>query len=640
MTTSSSRPRAPRRRIVAGVTLASVIVGIAPALIRPAGAAIGDNVVGRTTEDSFDTVNIEQWVDGKPILLGAGKIGTRTRDLSVEIDKPKPVPPTPPSRVHPLIAKWLAGRNAADVVRVLVSTNETLTIPRFPEPDGSLPRTDAVNQRVLAQAQSMTKDLQARRAESNKQLVGLLGSLGGKVVEQFWLVPTVAADIKVGAIKELLANQAVTYVEPDQTTDRPPADANPSNDVDDARARIQSDPYFNQGLTGGWIGLLDTGVRASHTLLTGRIAIQADCVNGGASCLSGAINTTDDCWNHGTSSAAIISGNNNQGNPQRGVTEIQIDSWKVYPSTVDSFGNCTGSLSTTAVVRGFQQAVAWLDRVIVAEMQGSGNESSSISLAADGAFNAGSVVVAANGNNGPGASTVNTPAVAHRVIGVGAIDTQTGTQYAGQSRGPAADGRIKPDIQTPNNSETASTGCTFGIPCAPMSNTADRVFGGTSGAVPYGGAAAALARKWMLRFGSVDPGHVYARLILSGENQYPFDNTKGAGLIHLPVNGYSWWGKVSVGNGDVIDIPLSIAAGKHDLDGALWWPESGSLHNDIDVKLVSPSGVVVASSISVASVFERARAAGTLTAGTWKLRIRGYSVTGTQTVYYGATVRN
>ncbi len=30
----------------------------------------------------------------------------------------------------------------------------------------------------------------------------------------------------------------------------------PQNEVDDSRVRIVSDPYFNLGLTGGYIGLL------------------------------------------------------------------------------------------------------------------------------------------------------------------------------------------------------------------------------------------------------------------------------------------------------------------------------------------------------------------------------------------------
>ena len=47
------------------------------------------------------------------------------------------------------------------------------------------------------------------------------------------------------------------------------------------------------------------------------------------------------------------------------------------------------------------------DGVIVAEMQGSGSRPSAIALAADNAFDAGAAVIAANGNNGPAAGTVN-----------------------------------------------------------------------------------------------------------------------------------------------------------------------------------------------------------------------------------------
>src|SRR5262245_39153819 len=589
-------------------------------------------------EDELDTIFIEEWEGGKPLRFDVSRVRERFSALpeAKKVSEPKPVAP---ARVHPEVLRWQLSLPKDAVVNAIVSTRETLKIPRFPQPDFTESRDSELNKRALARSSGIVAGRGAQRSESSRGLRARVARAGGKIGQEFWLVPAVQVAIPVGGIAALLADASITYIEPAQGGELPPANANPNDDVDDARASIQSDPYFNQSLTSGWIGLLDTGVHRTHTLLSspGRIALWRDCTSGDPSCLNG--NPDDSCWNHGTSAAGIISGNGNQGNPQRGVTGIQIDSWKVYPHTV-SGSTCTGGLSATATVLAFQQAVLWLDRVIVAEMQGSGNESSAISVAADAAFDAGSAVIAANGNNGPGGGTVNVPAVAHKVIGVGAFDVETGTQFGGQSQGPASDGRFKPDIQTPNLTETASTGCAFGVVCAPLSNTANRVFGGTSGAVPYGGAAAALARNWMLRFGQTDPGHVYARLILAAQDPFPFDNTVGAGRIKLPINGVSWWGKVSVGNGQVVDIPLSIGSGKHDLDGSLWWPEGQSGHNDVDLSLVSPSGSVVASSISINSVFERARAAGNVASGTWKLRIRGFSVSGQQTVYYGATVRN
>ena len=210
-------------------------------------------------------------------------------------------------------------------------------------------------------------------------------------------------------------------------------------------------------------------------------------MNGGANCNTGpGLNPNDDCWNHGTKSAGIITGNANSGAAFRGVTAITLDSFKVYPSITQG-GRCMGFLDQAAVLRAFQTAVAVLDRVIVAEMQGGGDDLSPISSAGDGAFDAGAVVIAANGNNGSAASTVNTPANAHRVIGVGNFDVQTLAQIADQSRGPAPDGRFKPDIQAPTQTETASA----------ASDTALAGFSGTSGATPYAAGAAALLRNWL-----------------------------------------------------------------------------------------------------------------------------------------------
>ena len=94
-------------------------------------------------------------------------------------------------------------------------------------------------------------------------------------------------------------------------------------------------------------------------------------------------------------------------------------------------------------------------------------------------------------------------------------------------------------------------------------------------------------------------------------------------------------------NHETIEIPLNVSRSTaNNLDGAIWWPEATSAHNDIDLRIVSPTGSVMDSSVSIPSVFERVRAARNVTTGVWRLRIYGYSVSGNQTVYYNATVRN
>jgi len=149
-------------------------------------------------------------------------------------------------------------------------------------------------------------------------------------------------------------------------------------------------------------------------------------------------------------------------------------------------------------------------------------------------------------------------------------------------------------------------------------------------------------RNWLRGgTGNVEPGQVYAHLILAGQHAYPFNNTTGAGNIKMPTGGYGYWGKTVITNGMTLEIPIYIGAGKNKFEGALWWPETSSQsHNDIDLKLISPSGVSMDYSVSINSVFERAKYEGALSTGIWKVQIRGYSVpTGSQTVYWGARTR-
>ncbi len=538
-------------------------------------------------------------------------------------------------KLHPLLAKWVAERKGDEVEEIVVTFHEDLAIPRFPEPDVTRSRRAEINRRRQNEAARLVEQIRSRRADHYQRIAEEFARrYGARVLETFWLISGALITIPLRAVRAVARRADVAYLEPRRSGEEPPQNPNPNDDVAEGRGRMTSDAYFDLGLAGGYIGLLDSGVRFTHVQFNAptHVGVRRDCVNGGPNCTGGAgFDPSDDCWNHGTSSAAIIAGNVRQGADFRGVTAITLDSFKVYPS------RCVG-LDSTAAVRAFQAAVSLLDRVIVAEMQSMGDERCAVSAAGDAAFDAGAVVVAANGNDGRPAG-VRAPANAHRVVGVGNFDVQTGAPVVTQSRGPASDGRVKPDIQCPTNTETASA----------VSDTAFQRFGGTSGATPYAAGAAALLRNWLLlASGGTDPGQVYAHLVLSGQQPHPFDNIRGAGPLQLPTDGWAWWGKVSVANGQTCDIPLHVSGtSPHTLDGALWWPEyvglpqmgQAEVHNNLDLHLVDPGGAVRASSTSVPSVFERARVAGAVATGTWKLRIRGSDVFGTQTVYWAAHVR-
>ena len=322
------------------------------------------------------------------------------------------------------------------------------------------------------------------------------------------------------------------------------------------------------------------------------------------------------------------------------MTGITLDSWKVYPSRRTPPRRLHGFLNTTAAVRGFENAVRVLDRVIVAEMQGSGERSSAISVAADNAFDAGAVIIAANGNNGPGANTVNVPAIAHKVIGVGDFDVQRHPGREPEPR-PAPDDRFKPDIQAPTNTETASTASDTARQSVQRHEWRDAI------RRRCGRAPAELAARTD-RVHRPGPGLRPAHPV--GPATVPVRQHRGrGGPIELPTNGWAWWGKVSVTNGQTIDIPITISRERaNTFDAALWWPEGGfrilgfeiDFHSDIDLSLIDPAGSIRASSISINSVFERASVAGRVAAGTWRLRIRGFRVPlFPPTVYWAAHVR-
>jgi len=255
-------------------------------------------------------------------------------------------------------------------------------------------------------------------------------------------------------------------------------------------------------------------------------------------------------------------------------------------------------------------------------------------------------VVGANGNFGQDAQgniipgSVRSPAIAHKVIGIGAYDVEsaTGETQGYQSRGSANDGRYKPDIQTPTNTETASN----------ASDTALRGFGGTSGATPYGSGAAALLRNWLRSFGTFDPAATYTQLIEGGRRPWCcYDNNEGAGDLQLITNATASWGKVDVIGllffSSTINIPIGVGPGSTGIEAALWWPErAAERHDDIDLYLIDPSGTERARGYSGVSVFERARVTGPLAPGTWTLRVKAYDVVDLfgQDVYWVADVRH
>ena len=505
----------------------------------------------------------------------------------------------------------LGAAEGNEMQEVLVTFKQSRTIPRFRVLNPSLARDAEENIAAARENDTLVANLvESRKPDYDALGKSIAADQGAQLGETFWLINGGVVRVPANRLRSLASRADVQYVEPVQTHTPPPA-----NDLANVRATLNTNWLYNN--VGGYIGLLDTGVRSTHERLSGRLSWVRDCVNGTSNnCGTGSGLDPSDGWNHGTSTANALSGLPLSNSAHQGVTKVAVDSFKVYTLS---------GLNSAASVRGFQATVAGGDYVVVAEIQSTETETGAIATAADACYDAGKIVVAANGNYGPNNSTVRSPARAHKVIGVGNHDQNTGAIDGNSGRGPTADGRTKPDIM----------GISIYTAAANTADNAYQTFNGTSAATPTVGGAMQLWRLWS---GTANPGTNYATAIALGDNFVGAagNNDIGAGIWRSPNSFWIYGNSVGISQGSNVDINLPVvSAGDARVQAAIWWPEGTSTHNDIDVHLINPSGITVASSTTANGVFEKVSSNWPV-AGTWKIRIQGYSVTGTQTVFYAA----
>jgi PGF-pre-PGF domain-containing protein len=240
------------------------------------------------------------------------------------------------------------------------------------------------------------------------------------------------------------------------------------------------------------IAILDTGIDATHPDLeylddnvTPKVTVAVNFTDD---------NSADDFFGHGTHCAGIAAGTGKaSGYLYRGVAPGAY-LWNV--KVLDH----SGSGYDSWIISGIQYAALGPDGVentgdeadvismsFGADMNGDGTDS--ISTAVDWATDRGVVCVAAAGNSGPSMFTVGMPAVARKVITVGAT-TKTDTMAGFSSRGPTADYRLKPDVVAPGVYIVAprASGTSMGYPVNDYYTSAS----GTSMSTPHVAGAAAL----------------------------------------------------------------------------------------------------------------------------------------------------
>src|SRR5215210_126267 len=224
--------------------------------------------------------------------------------------------------------------------------------------------------------------------------------------------------------------------------------------------------------------VLDTGIDAGH------VDLDEGKVIGFVQCLESpcAAHSPYDDEGHGTHVSGTIAGDGDGPSPAgRGVAPgAGLVGVKVLDSHGDGF--------TSDVVAGIEWTIANRDTYGIEALnislgsQGCGEGLDADSQAVNEAYAAGLVVAVAAGNDGPGTCTIGSPGDAKDALTVGAMADlgALGFKQADfSSRGPTADGRIKPDISAPG------VGIASTFPSAFGDHSGYATLNGTSMAAPF-----------------------------------------------------------------------------------------------------------------------------------------------------------
>jgi hypothetical protein len=351
--------------------------------------------------------------------------------------------------------------------------------------------------------------------------------------------------------------------------------------------------------------VLDTGIDPNHLDLKGKIIGWKDVVNGRT--------TPYDDNGHGTHVSATLAGSGaaTADRRYRGVAPgAALVGVKVTPAD--------GVAVMSNVVTGLQWVVANKATYNIKAVNlslgavGCWDGTEAVSQAVNNTVAAGIVVAVAAGNGGPGICTIKSPGAAARAITVGNMaDPGAGGWYLryDTSRGPTADGRMKPDVSAPGVEViSAQAGTTNGYVGKDGTSMATPLVAGLSllmlerkptltsdqikdilhsTAVDWGRGGDSTVP------GSTGPDVDYGWGRLDG---WAALKAAGAPVTTAPrTPGHTELeGRIS-GTGAKVDFPISIADASFPLAATLTVP-GGSLTRNFDLTLLSPSGAQLATS--------------------------------------------
>ncbi|WXG40111.1 MAG: S8 family serine peptidase [Candidatus Freyarchaeum deiterrae] len=279
--------------------------------------------------------------------------------------------------------------------------------------------------------------------------------------------------------------------------------------------------------TGVVVAVLDTGINPHIDLPGSQIIYNQSFVLGESS--------TDDLNGHGTAVAGIIGASGINDSADKGVAPaVTFLNLKV----LDKNGNGEDLWAINAIDEALTNSTSHPKANIISMSLGNSNGTSddTLSIAANRAWNNGTIVVAAAGNEGgdgfslyygiiPIYRTINSPGLGAYIITVGSVDTSHSSVSYFSSRGPTDDNRSKPDIVAPGEDLTVLSNDNHSI--------LHNYFSGTSAATPVVSGAIALLLDAHSNVSWISPNTVKAAIMMKATDLSDNPFSQGAGLINI-----------------------------------------------------------------------------------------------------------
>src|SRR6266550_245680 len=379
------------------------------------------------------------------------------------------------------------------------------------------PAVSPVLPRLLSRVQDTTVSvwLFARPTASLDTISARVAALGARVrVQSRWL-HAVSADVPAAALRRLLEDRELKRVQPlgrfklrrplpapriiaapgagpGDTCGVSPGDDPVLGPSEMPYRQLHLRPLTDQGMdaTGVRVGIFDTGFDTANPAFNGiTITAQHDFVFNDDTVRDQPGKDVSGAQSHGTETWSLFAGEVAgrlhgiarganfllaKTEDIRSETRVEEDNYVAALEWADSIGVdiVSSSLGYLIFDNGFSYTPSQLNGDVAVT-----------TVAADMAVQRGILVVTAAGNDGPFSRTLSTPADADSVLTIGAEDS-LGTIAIFSSRGPTADGRIKPDFTAPGVAVCVLTG-------VGQARRGD----GTSFATPLLAASAALVKQ-------------------------------------------------------------------------------------------------------------------------------------------------